>query len=138
MKTILLAVSHQSHPRLVRVLARRFKVVSCFTLQEASHALETTPGIDLVLCGMHFDESRMFNLIDYIRQNPATTSLPILCIKVIHVITPPGVYEAVKSAAKLKNADFFNYRAVLDAEGEEAADRQLLDCLSAAIDPPVD
>ena len=65
------------------------------TLGEAIRALRAN-GYQLVVIGMHFDESRMFELLQYTKALPAYKDVPVICVQCLEM----GLAEAV-----LKNMD---------------------------------
>jgi hypothetical protein len=78
---------------------------SVATLQEAREALGVDDAIVLALCGVHFDESRMYDLLRYVRATyPA---LPFLCCRVLDSEIPQISREAIRIAAEALGATFF-------------------------------
>ena len=65
------------------------------TLGDAIHALRAN-GYQLVVIGMHFDDSRMFELLQYTKAMPAYKDVPVICVQCLEM----GLAEAV-----LKNMD---------------------------------
>jgi SpoU rRNA methylase family enzyme len=65
------------------------------TLGDAIRALRAN-GYQLVVIGMHFDESRMFELLQYTKAMPAYKDVPVICVQCLEM----GLAEAV-----LKNMD---------------------------------
>src|SRR5918912_4385813 len=65
------------------------------TLGDAIRALRAD-RYALVVIGMHFDESRMFELLPYIKALPGYKDVPVICVQCLEV----GLAEAV-----LKNMD---------------------------------
>ena len=65
------------------------------TLGEAIRGLRSD-GFKLVVIGMHFDESRMFELLQYVKALPEYTDVPVICVQCLEV----GLADAV-----LKNMD---------------------------------
>jgi SpoU rRNA methylase family enzyme len=65
------------------------------TLVDAIRALRAQ-AFHLVVIGMHFDDSRMFELLQYVRGLPAYKEVPVVCVQCLEI----GLSEAV-----LKNMD---------------------------------
>ena len=65
------------------------------TLSDAIRALRAD-GFKLVIIGMHFDESRMFELLQYVKALPDYKEVPVICVQCMEV----GLADAV-----LKNMD---------------------------------
>ena len=57
-----------------------WEVVFARTLVEAEHALDTA-RCDLVVIGVYFDDSQMFDLLRAIRGDDQHGELPILCVR---------------------------------------------------------
>jgi PleD family two-component response regulator len=65
------------------------------TLSDAIRALRAN-GYRLVVIGMHFDESRMFELLQYTKALPAYKDVAVICVQCLEM----GLAQAV-----LKNMD---------------------------------
>ena len=65
------------------------------TLGDAIRALRAN-GYQLVVISMHFDESRMFELLQYTKALPAYKDVPVICVQCLEM----GLAQAV-----LKNMD---------------------------------
>lgn len=103
-----------------QALARDFELVLCHTLEEARQAL-FGGGIDLIIAGIHFDESRMFNLLRYAQADPVTNGIPFLCLKILDDQIAPTFMQSVEIASRALGArdfiDFSEWRARL-GDGE--------------------
>lgn len=80
-------------------------LVPCITL-EAAKAI-AYDGIDLVLCGLHFDESRMFDFLRFMKADPTLKSIPFVCIKAIEGKLEPTYNESIRIATQALGADGF-------------------------------
>jgi DNA-binding response OmpR family regulator len=79
MKTILVADVPQMDGRLATAFAGH-ELVFVRTMSAARHALEEL-RFDLVVIGVYFDDSRMFDLVRAIRADETHNEVPILCVR---------------------------------------------------------
>jgi hypothetical protein len=94
----------------------------------ASAQLLLDESIDLIICGMHFDDSRMFDLLQYAKSNPKTRSIPFLCIKSNQGIVPVRVIKSVELASYVLGSDGFIEMYKWRREfGDEVAYKKLRD-----------
>src|ERR671936_103041 len=90
---------------LEKILGEHVELVPVTSMQPALHALERDPALALVLCGVHFDSSRMYDLLRYVRQRfPA---LPFVCCRVFSAELPQISREAIALAAQTLGASAF-------------------------------
>jgi hypothetical protein len=78
-KNVLVADVPQVQARMAAVLAQE-RVVFVHTLVAALSAL-AAQDFDLVLIGLHFDESRMFDLVREVRSGHRNHAVPIVCFR---------------------------------------------------------
>ena len=69
------------------------------TLGEAIRELRKD-GYQLIVIGMHFDESRMFELLRYVRSRPAHKEIPVLCVQCQDVMLSEAVLKNMDDAVK--------------------------------------
>lgn len=77
--------------------------------------------IDLVLCNVRFDESRMFELLEALHAKPVEQRIPVVCVRLFRPMTPAvlaGMVEALAVVGVRRFADFYELR---EREGLEAA-----------------
>jgi CheY-like chemotaxis protein len=83
---ILVACVRRAYTRLFAILSGR-ELAFVDTLAEAQAALKAG-GFDLVLIGLYFDESRMFDLLRHIRADEKYDRVPVVCFR--GVTAPDG------------------------------------------------
>lgn len=81
------------------------ELVPCVTLETAK--AKAHDRIDLVLCGLHFDESRMFDFLRFMKADPALKSIPFLCIKSLEGKLEPTYSESIRIATQALGAEGF-------------------------------
>jgi len=64
-------------------------------------------GYQLIVIGMHFDESRMFDLLRYVRSGPAHKDVPVLCVQCQDVMLSEAVLKNMDDAVKALGGNAF-------------------------------
>ena len=57
-------------------------------------------GFGMVVIGMHFDESRMFDLLTYVRSLPIYKDAAVVCVQGLDMRMPEPVMRTVDMAVK--------------------------------------
>jgi hypothetical protein len=91
-RKILVAGGPQGQRLARRALASRYELHVVSTVEDARRALADSEApslrrhssFDLVIGDLHFDHSRMFELLTYVRENDHYDELSFLVIKVVH------------------------------------------------------
>lgn len=65
---------------LRNILSGHADILSASTLSDAA-AMLNGQSVDLILCGIHFDDSRMFDLLGLARQSARTKDIPFLVFR---------------------------------------------------------
>jgi hypothetical protein len=76
------------------------------TLAEAQRALEREP-FSMVLVGVHFDESRMFDLLRYLQSRGQPVGCAVICMRSQHFVSPAITIEGLEIAAKALGCNLF-------------------------------
>jgi len=80
------------------------------TLYEAMRALRDD-GFQLVVIGLNFDESRMLELLQYVRSLPVYREVPVICVHGDHLNLSEVVMKNIDVAVKaLGGVAFLNLR----------------------------
>ena len=80
------------------------------TMSEAIRALRRD-GFQLVVIGLNFDESRMLELLQYVRALPAYKEVPVICVHGDHLNLSEAVMRNIDVAVKaLGGVAFLNLR----------------------------
>jgi hypothetical protein len=100
------------------------QLVPCTSLAAAESILRH--DIDLIVCGLEFDESRMFDLLRKVKAEAATCSIPFLCVKSRLGPLDRTIHESIEIAARtLGGEGFYDLSAQRKLLGEGAAIRQI-------------
>lgn len=91
---------------------------------------------DLIVCGLHFDDSRMFDLLRHAKSNPRTRSIPFVVVKASDGELSPTLQQGIEIACAALGADCFVELTTWEKHGGNAVAQQrlhgLLDRLLAA------
>lgn len=132
MKKILLAASRKSGPIALEALAGYFEVTVCTSRENAESALGK--GVDVAMCGLHFDEGRMLDFLRLAKEHANTRSIPFICVKSTEDVLSPVMLQSVEAASKALGAEnFINLHAWRTTIGDEKAFQKLRDYIDAAI-----
>ena len=129
MTQILTAVHPDFEDRVRRILPAH-ELILVYDLPAAQHALKEFASIGLVFVGVRFDESRMFDLLDYIRRDAKHRKTPIVAA----IISPTNMSEVtvtgLAESTKLFGASvFINLNDFADDETENARLRIVVEAL---------
>lgn len=90
-----------------RWLAGPFTLVHAAQLDDAVQALHGP--IDLVVCGVHFNEGRMYDLLRHLKLSPALERLPFVAIRCVEgeLEFDGALHESVKIAVQALGGNAF-------------------------------
>lgn len=122
---ILVAVHPLAIGQVESALQDQLDLIPVQTLDEAVQRLETHPDIAMILCGIHFDESHMFDLLRIVRQR--FPDILFYCCRLVEKTQFSAVsLEAIAIAARSLGAlDFINLPALADPHDRHALDVEL-------------
>lgn len=102
---ILVADTPESVEVFRHTLTSSFDLAPASTFDAARAALEPRPA--LVVCGCHFDEDRMYDLLRLIKAAPALGNLPFLAVRCLEGELEDTLYESVKIAVRALGGNAF-------------------------------
>ncbi len=100
-RKILAAMRPEGVVAVERALGRYVEVVPVYTFEDAVRRLQPH-DINLILCGMYFDETRMFDLLRLAKDK--FPGVPVVCCRIGQSEVPQVTLEAVAIAAKSMGA----------------------------------
>ncbi|HEY9788695.1 MAG TPA: hypothetical protein V6D17_25125 [Candidatus Obscuribacterales bacterium] len=105
------------------------ELISAGTFTEATRILERE-SVDLIVCTLLFDESRMLELLRAVKSNKKCRQIPFLCLRVLKgVMQLPMPLDDLEGASKALGAvallDFSSYGADRDADARSAIEQYL-------------
>jgi DNA-binding response OmpR family regulator len=130
MKKILVADVPQMDRRYAAAAAG-WEVAFVRTVAEARSALAAA-RYDAVAIGVHFDDSRMFDLVRAIRSDEARARLPILCVRGSAGVTAVASRTLAMTLKALAADDFVDLVHYADEAAGDAALRAALERLLLA------
>jgi hypothetical protein len=99
------------------------------TLADAQRAVDRN-GFSLVLIGVHFDESRMFDLLRYLQARGRPTGCAVICMRSHHFASTAITIEGLEIATKALGCNvFLDLTWYADDAAGNGALRQLLEAL---------
>jgi hypothetical protein len=132
---VLAACPAAAFPRLRRILGRYVQLIAVDRLWIAQELLDGMPELCLVICGVHFDESRMYELLQYSRRR--RPDLPFLCVRMLDSPRRLGADEIAVSAKALGAMDVIDFAGISRELGARAAEQRLALAVRACLPRPV-
>ena len=128
MARMLVAVAPDTEERVRRILAGH-ELIFVRSLGDAERGLETD-GFQLIFVGARFDESRMFDLLDYIRKNVEHKKIPIVAAIVAPTTMSDATITGLAHTTKIFGASVFvNLNDFPNEEPENARIRLIVEAL---------
>jgi hypothetical protein len=123
-RMVLAACPPSALPALERALGGYAALVHVTSLKAAELTLRTNPRIGLIICGIYFDESRMYELLGLVRGE--WPLIPFVCVRVLDTEIPRISREALRIAAEqLGAAEYVDLPELIAGLGVEGADSEL-------------
>lgn len=116
---------------LQRVFGRDAKVISATRIHDALKIL--AGGVDLIICSVQFDESRMFELLGAVKGNPKTRAVPFVSVRHLPSVLRPTAFKGIQFACKGYGAEFIDLSALEAQYGNEEAQRRLREMVLALL-----
>ena len=114
---ILIAAARPGYEVLERLFCDAADAVFVFTLDEAIHALDKG-GVDCMLCTIHFDDSRMFDVVRYARVR--APQVPCICTRLLDTVLRGALLDGMLIAVESLGARFVDLLELQRTYGEEA------------------
>lgn len=103
---ILLADTRDSIDVFRGALLSPYRLLPATTLEQAKRALAETPA--LIVCGCHFDEGRMYDLLRHVKATDAVCRVPFLAVRCLPgELMDDALYESVKIAVRALGGNAF-------------------------------
>jgi CheY-like chemotaxis protein len=119
---VLVACTTPAIQTVQQLLGADVDTIAARSLAEALERLGAQP--DLILCNVRFDESRMLDLLQAAKAQPATRDTPFVCFRLRPA--PAAWHRSVEVAVQVAGAAAFVDLSSLELErGREAAQYEL-------------
>lgn len=102
---IIVADSHESYGLLKQSVVSSFALEHAITLRHATTVI--TAETPLVICGCHFDDGRMYDLLRHLKATPELQTVPFMAIRATEGELDDTLYESVKIAIRALGGDTF-------------------------------
>lgn len=116
---ILIAATPDDVVNLERILGPLHQFVVTSTLSEALAQLEES-AFDLIMIGVHFDQSRMFDLLPCIQKSSTNADTPVICFSTRNTLLTRTMHKTIQVASDALGAwmylDQQEYSADRDAD----------------------
>lgn len=101
-------------------------LTSAYSVAEALGQIER--GVDLVLCNVRFDDSRMFDFLGALNAMPPQRQVPVICCRVLRTPMSAGARRGIELALEaLGVVAFVDMHELEQQYGEAAAQAALRD-----------
>jgi len=101
-------------------LGQDLELAAAYSVAEALKHVEG--GVDLVLCNVRFDDSRMFDFLGALNAMPRSRRLPVVCCRVARGPVSAGARRGIELALEaLGVIAFLDMHELESREGAEAA-----------------
>jgi CheY-like chemotaxis protein len=125
----MIAGNSQTIEVLERLLSTHYELITVKSMREAIAKIHSDQP-DMIICGMLFEESRMFDLLRAVKADPAIAKTKFICSRVVVSDLPNDVIDAMTAASCALGASRFLDIFALVEEGKEADVVKLIDeCL---------
>lgn len=134
LKCILVADVPAGVRTVENVLGMSATVIGTNILDEAVSLLRK--GVDLIVCGIHFDDSRMFDLLRLTKADPSTRAIPFLCVRDMDSELTLPIFESLQIACQALGAvEFVDLFHVKSRFGSQDADERFRRILTDLLTP---
>ncbi len=129
-RKVLVAFSSLELHGLISSILFKDELVFAATHDQALHKLNSS--FDLIICSLHFDNGRMYELLKYAKSISELKTIPFLCVQMTGDILPFGTYKGMSKAFDLLGGDLFVQVARWRIEfGDEEAFKKLQDVIDS-------
>jgi hypothetical protein len=131
MANILIATSRAGRERLQQIIEPAHHLLIANTVQEA---LDSAPKCDVMVCGLEFDESRMFDFLRTLNADRTLRTKPRVCVRFFATNTPEHVIDGLEVAVRALGAKVLvDVPALEMAFGANGANMRIREEIEAAI-----
>jgi hypothetical protein len=128
---ILVAIRPE-HQEIFSTILKNYDLAFVHSIERA-HA-DLSPEFQLILCGLHFENGRMYDFLKFSKAYQKTKDIPFLCVQVTGGILPAGAFKSMVTAFDVLGGDMFVQLAKWRIElGDEQAFNKLLDVIESLV-----
>lgn len=120
MRRVLVAGTQDVVDAARAAIGGELELAAAYSVAEALKQVEA--GVDLVLCNVRFDDSRMFDFLGALNAMPRSRRLPVVCCRVARSPVSAGARRGIELALEaLGVIAFLDMHELETREGLEAA-----------------
>lgn len=124
-RRVLAADTPEGIATMRKILEPMLEVVPASSMADALELLEGK--VDLMVCGIHFEDCRMIDLLRLAKADPLSRDKPILCYRDHASELPTTIFQSLSISCKaLGAADFVDLHALKQEVGVMSADARFL------------
>lgn len=118
MATLLITAIPEASAELTRLLQPHHRLIYA---NSVGHALEVAKHDrpDAIICGLLFDDSRMFDFLRECKADPELADIPFICVRVLAGSLPRAVLDSLDVAARALGGCMFIDVFSISERGEE-------------------
>ena len=130
---VLVAASPRGLAVARELLGDGFQLIAVHSVDAALGRLAQS-GIDLVLVGLHFDDSSMPALVEALKSDPSTRAIPVVCCRFLPTLLRRASLLAARHVCEALGAEaFIDVVDLEQKEGRPAAARRLREVVRQAL-----
>ena len=130
---ILAAIPPEAEAILRRAVGDAATLLPAHTIEEAYGV--AAQSVDIIVCGINFDESRMFELLRAVKADSRLKKTPFVCVRLIGTNLTPTLTQSLQiSCTLLGAAQFIDFYALERTFGPDAAPLELARMIFALAD----
>lgn len=105
MRNVLMAIRQEDVPLAKNIIGNTVRAVFCHSLEQAQASLDHT--IDSVVCGVHFDNGKVFDYLRHVRSRADTRHLSVFILLGAGSRYSPSIIHGMRRAAEVLGATAF-------------------------------
>lgn len=130
MPRVLVAGTQEAVDTARAALGEEFELAAAYSVAEALKAV--AGGVELVLCNVRFDDSRMFDFLGALNAMPSARRIPVICCRVERGPISAGARRGIELALEaLGVLAFLDMHELESRDGPEAARAALREAVRA-------
>lgn len=119
-RTVLVAIRPEDKALAAAIIDNAYRAVYCHTYEQAQACLDE--GIYAVVCGVHFDNGKVFDYLRCVRTHPAARNIPVFILLGNSSRYSPSIVHGMRRAAEVLGVTAFtDLIRLTDKVGREQA-----------------
>ena len=119
-RTLLLAIRPEDKPLATAIIDNDYHALYCHTYEQAQACLHEE--IYAVVCGIHFDNGKVFDYLRHVRTHPTMRDIPVFILLGNSSRYSPSIVHGMRRAAEVLGVTAFtDLIRLIDKVGKERA-----------------